>query len=250
MKIRTSLFHAIILAGIVLMPMMSNADSPFYDALKNRAIEAGHIISMYPDNPMQVLEDKPHRFEIVFFPLSFFVSGLEAGLEIPTASRQSVRISAGYFYSYSADSYNTFGSTYDGIYRYEYNEMEGFRTELQYRWYWHDAIRYMNSYENIYLALFGVYKTVRLEGERSVEDWTLPIQPIIEETYRASAASLGVLFGIKAVFWNKVAVDANFGGGITPTNIGDVERAHIPMVNPYRRSIHFKAGLALGILIH
>jgi hypothetical protein len=208
------------------------------------------LINQGTQSPMTIgslREDQTPRFEIVFFPLSFFVSGLEAGIEFPVRERQHLRLSAGYFYSYSAGAYNNFGTISDNDFNYTYNEMEGFRTEAQYRFYWYNE----GAYENFYVSPFAVFKSVNLNVDRQPSSWgstgPLPAQNI---ELNSSAASFGVVFGVRAIMFNKVSLDVNLGGGITPINIGDYELAHIEQINPYRRSIHFKGGLTLGILIY
>jgi len=210
--------------------MIFNNNSPLENAILQSPLKISSL-----------LEEPNPRFEIVFFPLSFFVSGLEAGIEFPVRDRQALRLSAGYFYSFTAGAYNNFGETSRNGYFYSYNEMEGFRTEAQYRFYWYSD----NRTENYYITPFAVFKTVTLEANRS--GGQLPPQQI---ELNSSAASFGVLFGLKAIMLKKMSVDINIGGGMTPTRIGDYELAHIEQINPYRRSIHFKGGFTIGLLIY
>lgn len=183
-----------------------------------------------PDDPLPELE-------LIVFPLSFFVSGIEAGIEQPISTKKSFRASLGYFISFDANAYNNFSDA-----DIEFSEMDGFRAEFQYRGY----SRNMLARDNFFVGLFGVFKSVSLDGVMVEE---LPGGGFVNEqiVINAQAISLGMLLGYKIRMYDFLSLDFHFGGGITPTNMGDVVEAHIPHVNPYRKSINLKAGLTVGV---
>lgn len=169
--------------------------------------------------------------------MSFFVSGIEAGIEQPIDAKKSFRASLGYFISYNANAYNNFSDE-----NIEFSEMDGFRAEFQFRGY----SRNMMARDNFFVGLFGVFKSVSLDGVRVVE---IPGGGNLNEqiVINAQAISIGMLLGYKIRMYDFLSVDFHFGGGITPTDMGDAVEAHIPHVNPYRKSINLKAGLTVGV---
>ena len=191
---------------------------------------------------LKTLEEssKPLNHELIVFPLSFAVSGFELGGEFVTKERRTIRFSAGYFISNSANAYNSFGNTENF-----FETMEGFRTEAQYRFYSRD----FEAKDNFYLGLFGVFKSVTLQGEKQVFNPINGSTTNTPITLESSALSLGLLLGYRVRLHDVFSMDFHFGGGITPTSIGDAEEAHINQVNPYKKSINVRAGMTFGIRI-
>ncbi len=181
--------------------------------------------------------DPVPKLELIVFPLSFFVSGIEAGIEQPIDAKRSFRASLGYFISFDANAYNNFSDQ-----NIDFSEMDGFRAEFQFRGY----SRNMLARDNFFVGLFGVFKTVSLDGVRLDE---IPGGGFLNEqiVINAQAISLGMLLGYKIRMYDFLSLDFHFGGGITPSNLGDAVEAHIPHLNPYRKSINLKAGLTVGV---
>jgi hypothetical protein len=181
--------------------------------------------------------DPVPKLELIVFPLSFFVSGIEAGIEQPIDAKRSFRASLGYFISFDANAYNNFSDQ-----NIDFSEMDGFRAEFQFRGY----SRNMLARDNFFVGLFGVFKTVSLDGVRLDE---IPGGGFLNEqiVINSQALSLGMLLGYKIRMYDFLSLDFHFGGGITPSNLGDAVEAHIPHLNPYRKSINLKAGLTVGV---
>lgn len=183
-------------------------------------------------------ELKPVKQELVFYPLSFVMSGFELGTEILTKPNNTFRISAGYFMSNSANSYNTFSESF------YYNSMEGFRSELQYRFYSRD----FSAPDNFFLGIYGVYKHITLKGEQETYNNMTGVYTTTPINHISDAVSMGTVLGYRTRFYDIFSMDFFFGGGITPTNIGNASEAHTFML-PFRKSINLRAGLTLGIKI-
>jgi hypothetical protein len=187
----------------------------------------------YPEN----------KTEFIIHPLSFIVSGFEVGVEIPAGEKRAFRGSAGYFLSNTANAYNDMGNSWNSTTRREFETMEGFRADVQYRFY----SRPLQSVDNFYFAVFGVFKTATLTGTEI--NSIGPINTIEPKTWNSSAISAGILMGYKIWVHEMFSFDFNLGGGITPTEINDADVVHINQVNPYRKSINVRAGATFGIRI-
>ena len=181
--------------------------------------------------------------ELVVFPLSFVISGFELGIESNSFMRknnQTFRFSAGYFYSHKASLYNDRNWSYES----EFSEMESFRGEIQYRIY----TRNFASPDNIFFGASAVYKTIAMDKvDYDRDSW--PNTMISNTTINSSSLSLGILMGYRTRIYDIISMDFFFGGGFTPTNIGDYEEAHIDHLNPFRKSINLRAGITVGIRI-
>jgi hypothetical protein len=191
--------------------------------------------------------EEPKNYEYIIYPLSFIVSGIEVGGEIVAGQpNRTVRVSAGYFFSNKANSYNTFGNSFTFNEEVTYSEMEGFRGEIQYRFYARD----FHAPDNYFLTIFGVFKQVSMIGDISNNSggWGNPIDREIRNL-NSSAITLGFALGYRIRIQDFLSADFHFGGGFTPTSIGDVDYTHIDQVNPYRKSINLKAGITFGLRI-
>ncbi|MCO6494242.1 MAG: DUF3575 domain-containing protein [Bacteroidetes bacterium] len=182
---------------------------------------------------------KPVKQELIFYPLTFFISGFELGTEFETRKNNTLRVSAGYFMSYTANTYNQFGN-----FNAEYDNMEGFRSEVQYRFYSRD----FSAPDNFFIGIYGVYKNISLSGLEESSDYNNGILVYTPVTYKADAFSLGTVLGYRTRFYDIFSMDFFFGGGITPTNIGNTDETHL-FVFPFKKSINMRLGLTLGIKI-
>lgn len=162
-------------------------------------------------------------------PLPFFVGGFELGYgKMLDNSKNMVRFFAGYYYSEEAGSYVE-----------EARRMEGYRLEVQYL-----LTRPFNYGEKYYVGGYFTYKAIKMEiGNTN----TSPIT-----TYRpvsGSSSGLGIMVGFKSVIFDNFYFDMYFGGGPTfALNSSNQDDVHIPIVNPYKRSINPRAGLSFGLL--
>lgn len=232
------------------------------------ALISAQLLSILPANAMNTLKPKSNlisnsnlsntdllppkttrtglpekQTELVVFPLSFVISGFELGIESNSFMRknnQTFRFSAGYFYSHKASLYND----WNWLYESEFSEMESFRGEIQYRIY----TRNFASPDNIFFGASAVYKTIAMDKvDYDRDSW--PNTMISNTTINSSSLSLGILMGYRTRIYDIISMDFFFGGGFTPTNIGDYEEAHIDHLNPFRKSINLRAGITVGIRI-
>ncbi|MCK9480197.1 MAG: DUF3575 domain-containing protein [Bacteroidia bacterium] len=183
---------------------------------------------------------KPVKQELVFYPLSFFISGMEMGTEFETRTNNSLKISAGYFMSYSGNSYNYFGNSNN----VDFSSMEAFRTEAQYRFY----SRSFSAPDNFFVGIYGVYKNITLKGDKTEYDGLSGITKYTPVKYASDAFSIGTVLGYRTRFYDIFSMDFYFGGGITPTNIGDAAESHSFFL-PFKKSNNLKLGMTLGIKI-
>jgi hypothetical protein len=168
--------------------------------------------------------DEKTQGEFVIFPLSFFVSGLEFGYEHPIKHKRTLRLSAGYFYLDKPSFYSS-----------RLRNMEGIRTEFQYRFYGEG----FNAKNNYFIAPFGVFRTIKM-------DYT-PHGSTRVRGVSSQSVIAGFVIGYRYRIIDFISLEVHAGGGITPTSIGDYDIVHLDMVNPYRKSINAKAGFTFGI---
>jgi hypothetical protein len=167
-----------------------------------------------------------YRNEFILNPLSFFVSGFELGYGAIFPDGFNFRVIGGYYISESAAAYND-----------KFKNMEGFRVECQYL-----GLKPVKSSSRYYLGGYANYKQISLEKESS-------LSPNRFDKLHASAVGFGVLMGIRQYNSGGFFFDFYIGGGPTiSVDNTNAEEAHIPIVNPYKRSINPRAGLSIGIL--
>lgn len=167
-----------------------------------------------------------YRNEFILNPLPFFVSGFELGYGAIFPDGFNFRVIGGYYISESASSYSD-----------EFKNMEGFRVECQYL-----ALKPVRSSSRYYLGGYANYKQISLEKESAPNSNRF-------DKLHASAVGFGVLLGIRQYNSGGFFFDLYLGGGPTiSVDNTNAEEAHIPLVNPYKRSINPRAGLSIGIL--
>lgn len=167
-----------------------------------------------------------YRNEFILNPLSFFVSGFELGYGAIFPDGFNFRVIGGYYISETASSYSN-----------QFKNMEGFRVECQYL-----GLKPVKSSSRYYLGGYANYKQISLERESAFNSNRF-------DKLHASAVSLGVLLGVRQYNSGGFFFDFHLGGGPTISiDNTNAEEAHIPIVNPYKRSINPRAGLSIGIL--
>lgn len=161
--------------------------------------------------------------EFMLNPLPFFVGGFEIGYGI-VQEKSNTRVFAGYYFSEEPGSYSS-----------SYTNMEGFRAEIQ-----HLFIKPIDGGMRYYAGGFGTFKTIKMDKNESLPSRT--------STVNGTAISFGVLIGFRSFVADNFFFDLYLGGGPTiPLNSTFEDEVHIPVVNPYKRSINPKAGLTFGI---
>lgn len=171
-----------------------------------------------------VLNSKTNEF--VLNPLPFFVSGFEIGYGIYITETFNFKLVGGYYYSEEAYSYGS-----------GFSNMEGFRAEAQYL-----MVKPVKRASRYYIGGYLVYKQISLLKEN-------PANNTIKDKLNASAGGIGLILGVRNYLSEGFFLDFNLGGGPTISiDETNAEEAHIPLVNPYKRSINPRAGMSIGIL--
>src|SRR5690606_21731495 len=75
-----------------------------------------------------VVRSKPFEHMVHFNPLALFIAGFEVGYEKAISPKQSFYVNPGYYLSEEA-------GLYDAQYGNQKSDMNGFKLELQYRFY-------------------------------------------------------------------------------------------------------------------
>lgn len=160
----------------------------------------------------------------VFFvqPLSLAVGGGELGVEHLYAKNKTLRVQLGYFTRQNFIIYN-------GSY-------EGFRAELQHRFYLNDR-PIKGNFNDLYISPYLQYKQIEISNFFGPNDL-------------ATASGIGLLLGYQKMMRKNITLDFFTGGGlVSPIISRGVNRAHIPIVNPYLRGIYIRFGFACGIAL-
>ncbi len=186
----------------------------------------------HQDKSYLLSRNAPYKKVIHFMPLSLSIGGLEVGFEKPTSTKESIKIDAGIYISENAGALK--------IKDDNYNNLSGFRTELQYRFYKH-ANNYKNNY---FLAPFLNVKTL-------TADYSSNLNGIRNNEVRsASAASFGYMVGFHNALMDNVYLDFSVGGGLIIPISGDFhEELSIPFFNPYQRGTILKANFGFSIAL-
>lgn len=161
-------------------------------------------------------------------PLSLVVGGGEMAIEHLYADKKSIRLQLGYFLRSDFDLYNA--------------DFEGFRAEMQWRFYLSDDPA-KGNFNDLYVAPYLQYKQVELTNIPTFG--TPPFRSTM-----ASAGGVGLLLGYQLMLPKNITIDAFAGGGLVNTLIDrGVNEVHIPFVNPYKSGIIIRFGFAVGLAI-
>lgn len=155
-------------------------------------------------------------------PLSLIVGGGELGIEHLYMQNNSIRLMLGYFYR---EDFFLYGSTY-----------EGFRAELQHRFYLSDD-PLKGNFNDLYVSPYLYYKQIEI------------LNQFVPGNRFTSAVSGGLLIGYQKMFKKNFTGDFFIGGGYLSPNRAGASFVHIPVVNPYRRGIFIRAGFAFGLAL-
>lgn len=180
---------------------------------------------------------RPTKAILSVQPFSLIAGGLDLAYEQKFTSLLTARINFGYFLSADPIGYDD-----------SFSDMDGFRAELQLR-------RYVFSEKHqtpngVYIAPYGLYRQISMMHEKWVFD---PIDgsgtsTIVKEV--ASAASGGLLIGIQFVTKSRITLDMFAGGGVfLPIDDTSSDEAHLPVVNPYKKTIAPKLGFSVGLAL-
>ncbi len=190
-----------------------------------------------------VTRNSPFDKMIHFVPLPLFVGGMELGYEKATTHKESFYIQMGY---YGSESANALKIKDDG-----YSNMIGVKLEMQYRFY----LKTNNYKKNVWIAPFLNFKTLSAKYDNTISTYMGPptygyTYKTISENRSASTVSLGYMMGSRRSIFENIYLDASIGGGIfIPVAGDDHKELNMPLVNPYQRSIQFKANLGICIAL-
>lgn len=163
--------------------------------------------------------------EFLLSPLSFFVGGFEIGYGI-VRPKTNTRLLAGYYFSENAVSYGE-----------SYNNMEGFRLELQ-----HLFLKPVDGGMRYYAGGYGIYKSISMDKRQFGGNNPRTV------AVSGSAVSFGIILGVRSFVADNFFFDLYAGGGPTISlNDNNVDDVHIDIVNPYKRGINPRLGLTFGI---
>ncbi len=180
---------------------------------------------------------RPTKVILSVQPFSLIAGGLDLAYEQKFSSLMTARFNFGYFLSADPIGYDD-----------TFSDMDGFRAEFQLR-------RYIFSEKHqtpngLYIAPYGLYRQISMMHEEWVFD---PIDgsgtsTIVKE--KASAASGGILVGVQFVSKSRITLDMFAGGGVfLPIEDLSSEEAHLPIVNPYKKTIAPKLGFSVGLAL-
>jgi len=178
--------------------------------------------------------DNDRKHVLFIKPFALLVSGLDGGLEKLLDDKTSLRISAGYYLTEDAFAYGS-----------EATDMEGFKGELQLRFYLSESKGFMSG---VYLGPYAYYKQIAVtktgysyDGFSSFEE---------DNRFTASAGNLGFVVGGQFVSTSRLTLDFFLGGGVNvPIDSDDRDEVHIPIVNPYKKGILMRTGFTIGFVL-
>ncbi len=171
-------------------------------------------------------------------PLALTIGGFEMGYERVTTKKESFYINAGYYLSSEAGALDL---------KDEYSNMNGFRLEVQYRFY-----RKPNNYiRNVYLAPFANFKTVSADYNRYIYNSSPPYgSTTVTENRSATTVSFGYMLGMRRSVFENIYMDLGIGGGIFLPVSGDNHKdLNIGLFSPYQKGVQFKASFGFSIAL-
>lgn len=190
-----------------------------------------------------VTRNSPYDKMIHFVPLPLFVGGMELGYEKSTTHKESFYMQLGYYGSQSANALRIKDDAY--------SNMIGLKMEMQYRFY----LKTNNYKKNVWIAPFVNFKTLSAKYENTVYTRSGPptyttTSKVVSENRSATTVSLGYMMGSRSSIYENIYLDFSVGGGIFIPVAGDNHSdLNMVLVNPYQRSIQFKANLGICIAL-
>lgn len=190
------------------------------------------------DDQQPVTKNGLYKKMIHLNPLALTIGGFELGFEKPTTKKESFYVNAGYYLSSEAGALDL---------KDEFSNMNGFRMEVQYRFY-----RKPNNYiRNVYLAPFANFKTVSADHDRYLYNNSPPYGSTkISEKYSATTVSVGYMLGMRKSIFENIYMDLGIGGGVFIPVSGDHHKdLNIPLFSPYQKGVQFKASFGFCIAL-
>lgn len=186
------------------------------------------------ETPKQV---RPAKVILSVQPFSLIAGGLDLSYEQKLSNWMTMRLNFGYFLSADPIGYN------DLI-----TDMDGFRGEIQLRRYIFSEKR--QTPEGIYIAPYALYRQISVMNEKWEYDPINGTGTSTKVKEQASAASGGVLIGIQFVSKARITMDMYAGGGVfLPVDDTSSDVVHLPVVNPYKKTIAPKLGFSIGLAL-
>ena len=175
--------------------------------------------------------------EIIIQPLSVVGGGFELGFDQKFNLNNGFRFIFGLYGTENPTAYN------------DATSFSGYKFDAHYKLII-DNRSNRTGYSEYYIGLFSTYRAISLTQNEFIDSPTGTTQR--EKTYDGSAASFGVIIGIKSTLVKKLNVDI-YGGIGYIQRLGkreDADQVHIPVVNPYQRGPMLKFGIAIGYLAY
>lgn len=197
----------------------------------------GHTSFKADDEPVTTTRKALYKKMVHFNPLALIIGGLELGYEIPTSGKESFLVQAGYYLSEEAGFLDL---------KDDYSNMNGFRLEMQYRFY-----RKNNNYiRNVFIAPFVNLKTLSADHRETIYQNNPPTTIEKTTTYSASTVGIGYMLGSRKSIYENIYLDLSIGGGVFfPVSGEHHKQLHIGLFNPYQKGVQFKAGFGLLIAL-
>ncbi|MCC6817876.1 MAG: hypothetical protein IT245_03165 [Bacteroidia bacterium] len=199
------------------------------------SFSSAHALKSFDDEPVTTTKKSPYKKMIHFNPLALTIGGLELGYETSVTHKESFIVNVGYYLSQEAGFLDL---------KDDYSNMNGFRIEMQYRFY-----RKNNNYiRNVFLAPFFNLKTQSADHNEIVYTPSSPSSITKTTTYSASTIGVGYMLGSRKSIFENIYLDAAIGGGVFIPVSGDHHKElNIGLFNPFQKGVQFKA--SFGILI-
>lgn len=185
------------------------------------------------------LVNSPEPFQrpqnnIFIQPLDFVVGGFTVGYE-RFFEKTALKVLSGYFVNENPTIYNNA------------TDLEGVRTEVQFKMFYRNDNKNESHSFDPYLAGYALFKYGSMT-ENTDDFFDYPSASYIEPYDVESAAlGIGIYFGMQFFSLSGFTADAYLGGGVyIPTNNSGADELHLPVLNPYKRSIGPRCSFTIG----
>lgn len=198
----------------------------------------GHERLAKDDEPLYKTSDTLYRRMIHFNPLALIGSGLEMAYETAVNGKESFLVNGTYFLSQRASILDL---------KDNYSNLNGFRVEIQYRFYKKDNY-YIN---NLFIAPFLNIKSETADfHETIVNNGSSTTIKKITSQY-ATTLSGGVMLGSRKSIHDNIYLDAAFGASVNaPVDGEHHEELSVGALSPFQKSVTLKASFGLLIALH
>jgi hypothetical protein len=193
---------------------------------------------------MEAMDDLPvvrsRPFDRMFSsnPLAMIMGGFELGYETALTPKQSLVINAGYYLSEEAGFLDVKG---------DFQDMTGFRLEMQLRFY-----KKNNNY--IKNMFFAPYVNLKTQSAYELTNISMSSPPYSRQevlTKRdATNIGIGYIIGTRKSLYENIYLDLGIGGGVYVPVSGEGHKdLHIGLFSPFRKGVQLKGYAAILIAL-